>query len=52
MLESFERNVWSMRFRCMNCHTEGTPQNDKLRKDHGERVAWVKKAGAEATMDT
>src|SRR5579883_1537754 len=24
VLESFERNVWAMRFRCMNCHTEGT----------------------------
>ena len=51
VLESFERNIWAMRFRCMNCHTEGTPQNDKLVKEHGERVAWVKKAGAEATME-
>lgn len=50
-LESFESNVWAMRFRCMNCHTEGTPQNDKLRKEHGERVAWFKKGGPEATMD-
>ena len=51
LLESFENNVWAWRFRCMNCHTEGTPQNDKLRKDHGDRVAWVKKGGAEATME-
>ncbi len=51
MLESFETNVWSMRFRCMNCHTEGTPQNDKLVKEHGERVAWFKKGGPEATME-
>ncbi len=51
MLESFEANVWSMRFRCMNCHTEGTPQNDKLVKEHGARVAWFKKGGPEATMD-
>lgn len=51
LLESFERQVWAWRFRCMNCHTEGTPQNDKLRKDHGDRVAWVKKAGPEATME-
>ena len=51
MLESFESNVWSMRFRCMNCHTEGTPQNDKLRKEHGDRVAWFKKEGAAATME-
>jgi hypothetical protein len=50
LLESFERNVWAMRFRCMNCHTEGSPQNDKLRKEHGDRVAWVKKEGPESTM--
>jgi hypothetical protein len=51
VLESFETNVWSMRFRCMNCHTEGTPQNDKLRKEHGDRVAWFKRGGPEATME-
>ena len=51
LLDSFERNVWGWRFRCMNCHTEGTPQNDKHRKEYGERVAWAKKAGAEATME-
>jgi hypothetical protein len=51
LLASFERNVWSLRFRCMNCHTEGTPQNDKLVQEHGERVAWFKKAGPRATMD-
>lgn len=51
LLESFERTVWALRFRCMNCHTEGTPQNDKHRKEYGDRVAWVKKAGAAATME-
>jgi hypothetical protein len=51
LLESFERNIWALRFRCMNCHTEGTPQNDKHRKEYGDRVAWVKKAGAAATME-
>ncbi len=51
LLESFERNVWALRFRCMNCHTEGSPQNDKYRKEHGERVSWIKKEGAEATMN-
>jgi len=51
VLDSFEKNIWSLRFRCMNCHTEGTPQNDKLVKEHGERVAWFKKGGPEATMD-
>lgn len=51
MIESFEANVWSLRFRCMNCHTEGTPQNDKLRKEHGDQVSWFKKDGPAATMD-
>src|SRR5262245_38189268 len=51
LLESFERTVWALRFRCMNCHTEGTPANDKHRKEYGERVSWVKKAGPKATMD-
>ena len=51
MLESFERNIWSLRFRCMNCHTEGTQQNDKLVKENGPQVAWFKKGGPEATMD-
>jgi hypothetical protein len=51
LLESFERTVWALRFRCMNCHTEGTPANEKHRKEYGERVSWVKKAGPKATMD-
>src|SRR5205823_9397604 len=36
---------------CMNCHTEGNPQNDKNRKEYGDRVAWIKKAGPTATME-
>jgi hypothetical protein len=51
LLESFEQTLWALRFRCMNCHTEGTPQNDKHRNEYGDRVAWVKKAGPKATMD-
>ena len=35
MLESFEQNVWAMRFRCMSCHIEGTAENEKLVKEHG-----------------
>jgi hypothetical protein len=50
LLESFENNVWAMRFRCMSCHTQGTPENEKLVKEHGERVAWVK-GDAAATMN-
>ena len=51
VLGSFGQNVWAWRFRCMNCHTEGTPQNDKYRKEYGDRVAWVKKAGPAATLE-
>ncbi len=51
LVESFTNNVWSMRFRCMSCHTEGTAQNDKLVKENGERVAWFKKGGPEETLD-
>jgi hypothetical protein len=51
LLASFEKTVWAMRFRCMNCHTEGTPQNAEKVKEYGPRVAWVKKGGAGETMD-
>jgi hypothetical protein len=51
LLASFEKTVWAMRFRCMNCHTEGTPQNDEKVKEFGPRVAWVKKGGPKETMD-
>jgi hypothetical protein len=51
LLESFERNIWAMRFRCMSCHIEGTADNDKKRAEFGDRVAWFKKAGPEATMN-
>lgn len=51
LAESFERNVWALRFRCMGCHTEGTPQADKHVEKFGPRVAWFKKAGAEATLE-
>jgi hypothetical protein len=51
LLESFTDNVWPIRFRCMNCHTEGTPQNKKLLDEHGERVAWFKAGSAEATLE-
>lgn len=50
LLASFEDNIWALRFRCMSCHTEGTPENAKHRQKHGERVTWIKAEGAEATM--
>ena len=51
VLESFTNNIWPMRFRCMGCHTEGTAENKKLVEEHGERVAWFKSDGPEATLD-
>ena len=50
LVESFEANVWSIRFRCMNCHSEGNPQNQKLIEKWGEKVAWFK-TSPEATLD-
>jgi hypothetical protein len=50
LLESFENTVWAMRFRCMSCHIEGTEDNKKKVAEFGERVAWIKKGGAEATL--
>ena len=49
--ESFANNVWALRFRCMNCHSEGTPQNLKLVEKWGNDVAWFRKDGADATLD-
>ena len=51
LLASFENNIWAMRFRCMSCHIEGTEENNKFKKEFGERVAWIKAAGPEATMN-
>lgn len=51
VLESFENSIWAMRFRCMSCHIEGTKENDKFRAEHGDQVAWIKKAGPKATLD-
>lgn len=47
LLESFERNIWGQRHRCMGCHVEGSEQNRKLVKDNGEQVSWMKKSAAE-----
>ena len=52
LLESFEKNIWSMRFRCISCHGEddGKQPNAHVAK-YGPRVSWIKKEGAEATMN-
>ena len=47
LLETFERNIWGQRHRCMGCHAEGSEQNRKLVKENGEQVAWMKKSAAE-----
>jgi hypothetical protein len=51
LLESFTNTIWAMRFRCMGCHTEGSIENQKNVKEYGARVAWMKAAGPEATLD-
>lgn len=50
VLAAFEDTVWAMRFRCMGCHTEGTPENAKHVEKFGPRVAWMKGSAA-ATLD-
>jgi hypothetical protein len=50
LLESFTNTIWAMRFRCMSCHIEGSADNKKHVAEHGERVAWFKAAGPEATL--
>jgi hypothetical protein len=50
LAESFAATVWAMRFRCMSCHTEGTPESQKLVTEFGPRVGWFKAAGPEATL--
>lgn len=51
LLDSFTNTIWALRFRCMSCHIEGTPENAKLVAKHGPRVAWFKKDGPAATLD-
>jgi hypothetical protein len=51
VLESFERNIWGMRNRCMGCHNENSNECRKWVGQYGERVAWMKAEGAAATME-
>jgi hypothetical protein len=50
LVESFANTIWPQRHRCMSCHTEGSAENKKLVEKNGERVAWFKAAGPEATL--
>jgi len=49
LLTSFENTVWAMRFRCMNCHSEGSIEPKRL-AEHGRKLELFKAAGAEATL--
>jgi hypothetical protein len=51
VLASFEKNIWSQRFRCQFCHSSSGGDNAKLVAKHGERVTWIKNDGAEATLN-
>ena len=51
VLETFERTVWAQRFRCTGCHSPDGPENAKLAKENGEEMTWIKREGAEATMN-
>jgi hypothetical protein len=51
MLESFEKNVWSQRFRCSGCHAPDSAEYAKLVKENGEEMMWIRREGLEATMN-
>jgi len=48
--ELFEKNVWSQRFRCTGCHSAESPEYAKLVKENGEEMMWIRKEGAETSM--
>lgn len=50
LLASFEKNVWSQRFRCAGCHAADGAENAKLVKENGEEMTWIRREGPEATM--
>jgi len=50
VLDSFERNVLSQRFRCAPCHAPDGAENAKLVKENGEAMTWIRPEGPEATM--
>ena len=51
VLESFTRNVWALRFRCVHCHMPGALKFEKHVDKHGEKMGWLLKDGPAATMD-
>lgn len=51
VVESFTRNVWALRFRCIHCHMPGGLKFDKHVEKHGEKMGWLRADGPRATMD-
>jgi len=51
LLQSFEENVWSQRFRCAHCHMPGERDYAKNAEEYGEKMGWMRPEGAEATMN-
>lgn len=50
VLDSFTRNIWSLRFRCSGCHMSDGYNFEKLSAKHGEQMEWLKAEGPAATM--
>ena len=51
LLDSFERNIWALRFRCASCHDPNGPKFEKHAKEHGADVmAWLKAEGPAESM--
>jgi hypothetical protein len=51
LLQSFEENIWSQRFRCMHCHMPGEKDYAKKAEEYGDKMGWLRPEGAEATMN-
>ena len=50
VLASFVANIWSQRFRCTNCHAVTGKLNEKIVREHGVDVTWIRPEGPAATM--
>lgn len=42
VLDSFERNVWALRFRCNGCHMATGHAFARLKRENGEKMEWMK----------
>lgn len=51
LLTSYEKNIWSLRFRCAGCHMPGGEKFEKHAEKHGfEKMAWLKDRGPGESM--